>query len=93
MNRSDARATKCGNLWFGEYRLMHSASWKPVRQGNDVAMFKTSASAECAAWRTLHEIQEGSIIGGAIDPVAAQAYRPRASIKEQAERIFGRATA
>lgn len=92
MNRSDARATKSSDVWIGEYRLMHSTRWKPV-VGIDggVATFKTSASAECAAWRTLHEIQEGSVVGEAIDPVAAVAYRTR-SARQRAESMFRRRT-
>lgn len=90
MNRSDARATKFGNVWVGEYRLMHSTRWRTVSKGGKAIMYQTSASAECAAWRMLHEIQEGTIVGGVVDPVSAGGYRHQATVKQRAEAVFRR---
>lgn len=75
MNSSSVRTTKTFRGWIGEFRLCWKADYLPVLEvdakGRKIGIhyFKTEDSAEVAAWRRKHELEEsvmvrdGEIIG------------------------------
>jgi hypothetical protein len=64
LNISDARGVWTVHGYIGEYRLCWRSDYQPVlltdRKGRKLGpeYFKTKDAAECAAWRTKHELEQ-----------------------------------
>lgn len=68
-NRSDARAKKTFEGWIGEFRPTWKATYMTVQEvdarGNFTGpkTYKSKHEAECAAWRSLRDMEQPVMVG------------------------------
>lgn len=80
MNDIGARAVPTIGGYFGEYRQVHKAAWKRVRDGSKDQVFETADRAELMAWRALKEHMFGLLRSSGEKAAAA---------RSEAEKLFG----